>query len=229
MNLLIIYIYTIYSVWLENWLSSNFEGIAIIVSHDQYFLNSVCTDVLELRSTLAGQSKTSLGVSISFISSSSPPPPPPSISSSSPLPSLSSSSDHYHGDNNTFQNTCGWIYVYIHVQTFINTHTYSYTYIFTYIYMYIYISDHYHGDYNTFQNTCAEKKVVQNRARLIYEKEKDKLKEFVSREGKKYDNPAHQSQRKMKLKQLEALIEVEAVEEDRCVYIYEYKYVYVHI
>jgi ATPase subunit of ABC transporter with duplicated ATPase domains len=47
-------------VWLENWLGLNFDGIAIIVSHDQYFLNSVCTDVLELRSTLAGQSRTSL-------------------------------------------------------------------------------------------------------------------------------------------------------------------------
>ena len=41
-------------VWLENWLALNFDGMAIIVSHDQYFLNSVCTDVLELRSTLAG-------------------------------------------------------------------------------------------------------------------------------------------------------------------------------
>ena len=43
-------------VWLENWLSLNFDGMAIVVSHDQYFLNSVCTDVLELRSTLAGAS-----------------------------------------------------------------------------------------------------------------------------------------------------------------------------
>lgn len=41
-------------VWLENWLSLNFDGMAIVVSHDQYFLNAVCTDVLELRSTLAG-------------------------------------------------------------------------------------------------------------------------------------------------------------------------------
>ena len=40
------------------------------------------------------------------------------------------------------------------------------------------------------------------------------MKEFISREGRKYDNPAHQSQRKMKLKQLEALVEVESVEED---------------
>ena len=74
--------------------------------------------------------------------------------------------------------------------------------------------EHYSGDYETYQNTIAEKKVVQARARVAYEKEKEKLKEFVSREGKKYDNPAHQSQRKMKLKQLEALVEVENVEED---------------
>ena len=41
-------------VWLENWLGQSFDGMAIVVSHDQYFLNSVCTDVLELKSTLAG-------------------------------------------------------------------------------------------------------------------------------------------------------------------------------
>jgi hypothetical protein len=40
------------------------------------------------------------------------------------------------------------------------------------------------------------------------------LKEFISREGRKFDNPAHQSQRKMKMKQLEQLIEVEEVEEE---------------
>jgi ABC transporter len=74
--------------------------------------------------------------------------------------------------------------------------------------------EHYSGDYETYQNTLADKKIVQARARVAYEKEKEKLKEFVSREGKKYDNPAHQSQRKMKLKQLEALVEVESVEED---------------
>ena len=121
-------------VWLENWLTNHFDGMAIIVSHDQYFLNSVCTDVLELRSTLAGQQKTSL--------------------------------------------------------------------------------EHYSGDYSTYQNTLAERKIAQTRAKLAYEKEKEKLQEFVSREGKKYDNPAHQSQRKMKLKQLEAMVEVEGVEVD---------------
>jgi ATPase subunit of ABC transporter with duplicated ATPase domains len=40
------------------------------------------------------------------------------------------------------------------------------------------------------------------------------LREFISREGKKYDTPQHQAQRKMKMKQLEKLIEVENVEED---------------
>jgi hypothetical protein len=74
--------------------------------------------------------------------------------------------------------------------------------------------EHYSGDYQTYQNTLAEKKIVQARAKVAYDKEKEKLKEFISREGRKYDNPAHQSQRKMKLKQLEALVEVESVEED---------------
>jgi ATPase subunit of ABC transporter with duplicated ATPase domains len=123
-------------VWLENWLATGFSGMALIVSHDQYFLDSVCTDILELRSTLAGQNKSSL--------------------------------------------------------------------------------EHFSGDYVTFQNTVEERRIAQARLKVSYEKEKEKLKEFVSREGKKYDNPAHQSQRKMKLKQLEALMaaEVEAVEED---------------
>jgi ATPase subunit of ABC transporter with duplicated ATPase domains len=56
--------------------------------------------------------------------------------------------------------------------------------------------------------------VVQQRARVAYEREKEKLIEFISREGKKFDNPAHQSQRKMRMKQLETLMEVEEVEED---------------
>jgi ATPase subunit of ABC transporter with duplicated ATPase domains len=54
----------------------------------------------------------------------------------------------------------------------------------------------------------------QARAREAVEKQKEKLREFISREGKKYDNPAHQSQRKMKIKQLEQLAEVDAVEEE---------------
>lgn len=86
----------------------------MIVSHDQVFLNAVCTDVLELRSTLAGQSKSSL--------------------------------------------------------------------------------THFSGDYDTYENTVAENKKAQARLRLAWEKETEKLREFISREGKKYDNPAHQSQ-----------------------------------
>lgn len=108
--------------------------MVIVVSHDEKFLDAVCTDVLELRSTLAGQSKSSL--------------------------------------------------------------------------------EHFSGDYATFENTIKERKVAQARIREVYEKEKEKLKEFIAREGKKYDNPAHQAQRKMKQKQLQALVEVEEVEEE---------------
>jgi len=111
-----------------------FAGILIVVSHDEVFLNSVCTDMLELRSTLAGQQKSTL--------------------------------------------------------------------------------EHYSGDYETFQNTLRDRRIQQARAREAYEKEKEKLREFISREGKKYDNPAHQAQRKMKMKQLQALVEVEEVEEE---------------
>lgn len=121
-------------VWLENWLTTRFEGIVLVVSHDRYFLNTICTDVLELRSKLGGQSKSSL--------------------------------------------------------------------------------EHYSGDYETYEHTLSENKKVQQRARDAYEKEKEKLREFIAREGKKYDNPAHQAQRKMKVKQLESMIEVEMVEED---------------
>jgi ATPase subunit of ABC transporter with duplicated ATPase domains len=53
---------------------------------------------------------------------------------------------------------------------------------------------HYSGDYATYVNTVQEQKVAQMRLRVAYEKEKDKLREFISREGKKYDNPAHQAQ-----------------------------------
>ena len=44
--------------------------------------------------------------------------------------------------------------------------------------------------------------------------QRDKLKEFIAREGKKYDNPAHQAQRKMKMKQLAELETVARVEEE---------------
>lgn len=45
---------------LERWLTYDFEGIALVVSHDTCFLNEICTDILELRSTLANQSSSSL-------------------------------------------------------------------------------------------------------------------------------------------------------------------------
>jgi ATPase subunit of ABC transporter with duplicated ATPase domains len=41
-------------VWLEQWLTQRFPGILLVVSHDQVFLDTVCTDILELKSTLAG-------------------------------------------------------------------------------------------------------------------------------------------------------------------------------
>jgi ATPase subunit of ABC transporter with duplicated ATPase domains len=44
--------------------------------------------------------------------------------------------------------------------------------------------------------------------------QKDKLKEFISREGKKYDGMTHQSQRKMKIKQLENMEEIELIEDE---------------
>lgn len=59
-----------------------------------------------------------------------------------------------------------------------------------------------------------EEKVHQARLRAQYEKEREKLTEFISREGKKYDNPAHQAQRKMKMKQLEKLIEIDLIEDE---------------
>lgn len=70
------------------------------------------------------------------------------------------------------------------------------------------------GDYTMFESTVSDRKIAQARARAAFEKEKEKLKEFISREGRKYDNPSHQSQRRMKIKQLEQLVEVEEVEED---------------
>ena len=46
-------------VWLEQWLLHHYEGITLVVSHDHYFLDAICTDILELKSTLAGHSKSS--------------------------------------------------------------------------------------------------------------------------------------------------------------------------
>lgn len=121
-------------VWLETWLTQHFDGMVIVVSHDRFFLNNICTDILELRSLLGGQKKSSL--------------------------------------------------------------------------------EHYNGDYATYEQTIEERKINQQKARLVYEKEKEKLNEFIAREGKKYDNPAHQAQRKMKVKQLANLVEIEEVEVD---------------
>jgi ATP-binding cassette subfamily F protein 3 len=121
-------------VWLEDWLVNKFAGILVVVSHDQFFLDSVCTDVLEMRSPLAGASKSSL--------------------------------------------------------------------------------EHFSGDYRTYERTLHEKRLNLGRSREAVEKEREKLQEFISREGKKYDNPAHQAQKKMKMKQLAALEEVEIQEDD---------------
>ncbi len=46
---------------------------------------------------------------------------------------------------------------------------------------------------------------ILRRRREAFEKERDKLKEFIAREGKKFDTPQHQAQRKMKMKQLQQL------------------------
>lgn len=58
------------------------------------------------------------------------------------------------------------------------------------------------GDYKSFCNIIDERKIFIERAATAHQKEKEKLKEFIAREGRKYDNPAHQAQRKMKIKQL---------------------------
>lgn len=128
-------------LWLETWLLNEFEGSALIVSHDQCFLNSVCTDILELRTILSGYKKSSL--------------------------------------------------------------------------------THYSGDYDSYQQTLAETKIAIRRQRAALELQKERLKEFVSREGRKYDGPAFQAQRKSKLKKLESLKESEPedVEDDAEVYL----------
>lgn len=101
-------------VWLEHWLVHYFHGMVLVVSHDSIFLDSICTDILELKSTLVGQATSSL--------------------------------------------------------------------------------IHYTGDFSTYMNTVEENKIAQARLRIAYEKEKEKLQEFISRDGKKYDTPQHQAQ-----------------------------------
>lgn len=72
----------------------------------------------------------------------------------------------------------------------------------------------YNGDYTNYVAVKEEEKIHQARLRVQYEREREKLQEFISREGKKYDNPAHQAQRKMKMKQLEKLIEIDMIEDE---------------
>lgn len=121
-------------VWLEAYLKHGFEGIALIVSHDEYFLDEVCTDILEMRSPLAGAKKGTL--------------------------------------------------------------------------------THFSGDYRTYQTTLEERKKTLLRAKASQDMQKEKLKEFISREGRKYDGMTHQSQRKMKIKQLENMEEIELIDDD---------------
>jgi ATP-binding cassette, subfamily F, member 3 len=121
-------------VWLEEWLINTFSGILVVVSHDSHFLDSVCSDIIDFKSTLSGA----------------------------------------------------------HVSSLIS----------------------YNGDYSTYMRTLTEKRTNKMRDYDAYEKEKEKLIEFISREGKKYDNPSHQSQRKMKMKQLTNLNEVSLTPDD---------------
>ena len=67
--------------------------------------------------------------------------------------------------------------------------------------------------------TLDDKKKNIARTKYTQEIQKEKLKEFVARDGKKYDNPAHQAQRKMKMKQLEKIQEIDDIEEDPEVHI----------
>lgn len=64
--------------------------------------------------------------------------------------------------------------------------------------------------------TVEEQKTCQARLKKAQDLKKEKLQEFVSREGKKFDHHTHQMQRKSKLKKLNALNEelIEDVEED---------------
>jgi hypothetical protein len=64
-------------------------------------------------------------------------------------------------------------------------------------------------------NTVQEQKVAQMRLRVAYEKEKDKLREFISREGKKYDNPAHQAQVRREISWFYAHVDIVRLKLDR--------------
>lgn len=121
-------------VWLELWLNEYYRGICVIVSHDTHFLDCVCTDILELRSKAAGQSRTQI--------------------------------------------------------------------------------TQYSGDYTSYFKTLKEKNKAIVRQKHALELQKAKLKDFVTKEGGKYDGPAYQGQKKSKLKKLENLEDIEDVEED---------------
>ena len=48
-----IYVYMYIHILIHTYrLVNNFTGMVIVVSHDRYFLNNICTDILELRSIL---------------------------------------------------------------------------------------------------------------------------------------------------------------------------------
>ncbi len=102
-------------MWLEHWLLHHHLGITLVVSHDQLFLASLCSDILQLSSALVGPPRSSQLV-------------------------------------------------------------------------------HFGGDYASYKVTLAEQRALAARLREGYDKEKDKLQEFIRRDGKKYDNPAHQAQ-----------------------------------
>lgn len=72
------------------------------------------------------------------------------------------------------------------------------------------------GDYATYVATVEEYKIGLARQKKAQDLKKEKLQEFVSREGKKFDNNNHQMQRKSKLKKLNAIKneEIEEFEED---------------
>ena len=77
------------------------------------------------------------------------------------------------------------------------------------------------GDYATYIATVEEYKIGLARQKKAQDLKKEKLQEFVSREGKKFDNNNHQMQRKSKLKKLNVLKseEIEDFEEEAAVHL----------
>ena len=62
--------------------------------------------------------------------------------------------------------------------------------------------------------TLEDRKRALSRAKAAQDMKKEKLLEFIARDGKKYDGPAHQSQRKMKMKQVSQMSDIDEIEED---------------